>query len=313
MPTIEDSLKHLPIFEQGLFDEAVNLFQRLAPDTFCQFAIKLLNGPSPESRFAASAGVRALSNSELLYACHSEGVMATSLFYLVALCEGLLMPHLQALVALSDQEGYRGPVTSTKKYPFLEQARRNFGPAIKFLATEATPLFAGTPTLHARLTAYYQDELAKLRNSVAHFKFRFETSNTKIEDELARAALPAPAHLANPILLLLRKSLRIRGQPDGHFANPKESGIRYSENLDSLVTRECRLRTFEELRELVRNVERCSFMLAFGFTAAGAKLQQAGVIKLGECGECKEVTVVAPVGIVEINCPGCGSPGGFYY
>ncbi|WP_438008630.1 hypothetical protein WME89_07945 [Sorangium sp. So ce321] len=303
----------LSVVDQGLLEEATRLYGRLSVERYCEYATALLNGPKIEDRLAPAAGIRALSNSLLLYTTEAEGVISAMLYYLVTLCEGLIMPHVQPLIALAIDSGHKGPRAANGRYDDAERAQKNFGPAIKFLATHAqSALTHDAPRLAQVFRDYDLDGLSKLRNSIAHFKFRFEIVRVRLDKVPELAANPLLHHMGQKALELMARLLKLPVSLDGTYADASKSLIRYEEKLDRPLTQSSRARTFQDVRRLVPDLEKLAFSLAFAYIETGTAFQKRGVIKLGECGHCKEGMVAAPATVLTVPCPACGELGNLH-
>lgn len=83
--------------------------------------------------------------SPFIFAAEPEGILASTLYYLVALSEGVVMPQLQELIEICAAAGNKGPKSKKGSYEELHKARSHFGPAIGFLASygDATLLPSG--------------------------------------------------------------------------------------------------------------------------------------------------------------------------
>lgn len=302
-------LEGLPVFDRTIFDEALELYGRLSVERYCSYAITLLNGPSVEERLRSAAGVRALSNSVLLYSTQAEGVISAMLYYLVALCEGLIMPHARPLIALACEEGNTGPIKNGKPVE-AEKAEAKFGLALRFLATHAQPSFLpAAPTIARAFRDHDNDRLSKLRNSIAHFKFRFEIVGSRLDDLPQIKDNPTLRELGLTVLEFSTQLLGFPVSERGVYADPEESLLRYEEDLARPLTTASRTRTFRDVRRLIPQLEKFAFSLAIAYVRVGGRFQKAGLMKLGQCGNCKEGVVAAPRSVLVIDCPACGKPG----
>jgi hypothetical protein len=237
-----------------------------------------------------------------------DGLVSLSLFYLVSICEGVLMPHLQPLVTLCEQQGHKGPLNNSGKYGDLEAAKKDFGPAIKFLATHGRPVFvSGSLAVGNRLEEYERDKLSRLRNSIAHFNFRLEIvrTNINIKDEPGFPKDPKQAALFEALYEGYVKSLHIHNPHRGQIVDSAKSVVRWEGALGKPVTKSSSSASFKAMRDTVGQVEAFAFSLAFAFLDAGSKFGSALVV--GACQTCKEGYVVATASETHATCPACGT------
>lgn len=302
------SLRSLPVFDEPIYLEAVRTFHALSTATYCKHAINLLNGPTLIERMEPGGSIRALANSLPIYAVSSDGLISLSLFYLVTLCEGMMMPHLQPLIALCVERGQSGPTSpKTGQHEELKQAQRNLGPAIEFLAKYGPSAFsAEAPLVLNRLAEYDAEHLSKLRNSVAHFKFRLEQVYVEAKDDPTIGSNPTLISLAGKGIESLARMLKVHNPHPGKIVSTDHSVVRYEESLKRPVTTRSKSRTYQEIRTMTTDLERLVFSLAYGFVEAGCIFQADGVIKLGLCAHCNEGHVVAPTAATTSACPACG-------
>lgn len=303
-----ESLRSITVFDEVIYVEATSLYAALTPVTYAQHGTTLLNPPSPKERIEVSAGLRALTNSELVLGLSSDGTLPVSLFYLVTLCEGLLMPHLQPLIDLSVQRGHLGPRTASGRHQELDDAREKLGPAIRFLASHAQPaLVPDAPAIARRLVEYEAVRLSKIRNAIAHFKFRLEPVRVALADTPEYPKSEQPRAIAGLVLDTICSLVGIHNAHRGHVIDFDKSVLRYEENLNRPLTARSSSKTFKEVRDLLSELERFAHSLMMAYVAAGSRFGSGLII--GQCTSCVEGHVVAPAGVHRLPCPACGVEG----
>lgn len=292
---------------RALHDEAAGLYARLSPDSYCKHAVSILNGSTPKSKMQAAGGLRGLGNSMFLFAAAAEGVITANLFYLVAVCEGILMPHLKPLVDLAEEDGNKGPLKQGR-YQELERARRNFGPAIQFLATHGAPTLAASPLLLAETQGWQSDRLAGLRNSAAHFAFRLEielTDATKDPDVGSKMTAGVLEQFES-----LRRAIKLTPkEPSAMIADIKRSNVRYEPDIKKPLTNASPALSFEALRQRIFALDSNAFALMFAYAEAGVRLQADKKVFLGGCASCPDGIIVAPRSSIgtDLPCPACSA------
>jgi hypothetical protein len=299
------ALRGLPYFDEATYLEAVVLYSRLTLENYCRHATELLNGPTVNRLIDATAGLRAVANSITVYSASPDGLIPLSLFYFVNLCEGLLMPHLQPMVTLCEEQGHVGPVAARSgQHEELKKAKTDFGPALKFLAAHGEPIFAASaPAIGNRLKDYDAVRLSQLRNSVAHFNFRLEIVRTHYKDD---PAFPKDARLrvvAEAMLQSFLKALRIHNPHGGQIVDMKKSMLRWEGSMGKLLTNASAAISFHDVRTMVEKLESFAFSLVFAFVEAGASFGSKLII--GMCAACNEGHVVVPATETQATCPAC--------
>lgn len=299
-------LRTLPFFDETAYLDGLKLYSALSVENYCSHATQLLNGPTVRECIDATAGIRALSNSLAVYAVSHDGLISLSLSHLVMLCEGMLMPYLQPFVTLAEQQGHRGPLSRKGNYAELEQAKKEFGPAINFLATHGQPIF--TPAgryVGDRINEYERSRLSKLRNSIAHLHYRLEIVRKPIKASLA---LPNDLKLA-PIIEALHeqfaKSLRIHNSNKGEIVDVLKSQVRWEGALGKPLTKTSAAMSFQETRTMVSKLESFVFSLAYAFVQAGCDFGTKVIF--GQCTPCGEGSLVVPATESRATCPACGT------
>lgn len=295
-----------PSFNKVVFQEALTLVSLLPPDVICRHALKYSNCPTAADRLAASTGVRSLSSSSFLFRAEPEGTMASLLFYLVSLCEGVLMPILQLFITLAEIEGHTG----TKKD--LKAARKHFGPAISLLAGPGQASLASrAPEIAARLTKFHESHLSDFRNSVAHFKFFLDLSMKSFNEVVKESNLPEQSHLQLYKFFVASKNmLGIPPHPnrsDDMLIDMDKSIVRYEESLNRPITYQSRCLTFQEAVDYIYEIEKFAYSCSFAEVEHGANLQAARIIKSTACSKCSATRIWAPAAEMRATCPGCDS------
>lgn len=296
--------KNLGLMDKAIHDEAVDLFVRLAPPTYSSRSTLLLNAPTPKDRLAITGGVRALGNSQMLHFLVPSGVVAARLYYLVAFLEGVVMPHLQVLLDLCEQEGCVGKITKGRTE--LELARPKLSLALGFLATTGAPTLSNAPKLHAELQWASLDKIPQLRNAVAHFKFRIEEATTDAETIPSVKALGTIRELGLHATKGLAKLLGIPAFDTKHVPVYESSYVQYEEDINRPLLPGSRRRSYADLRTALERIERLGFSLLFAFLTAGGLLKTNGKIMLGECGSCG-TGIRAGIPGSTVECPVCGA------
>lgn len=303
-PLDPSSLRELPIFDEAIYAEATPLYGELSIERYCLYATRLLNSPSIRNHIETSAGIRAVCNSFPVFASSQDGLMSISLFYLVALCEGILMPHLQPLVSLAEEKGYRGPRNASGRFLDLERAKKDFGPAISFLAGPAAPLFVSAPILAKRIAAYEQEQLSRLRNCIAHLNFRLEVVRTDLRDSSGFPSDPILAKATEAGFKVISEIIGIHNPHERKIVDVEKSLVRYEGALAKPVTKSSAARTLKDMREYVDSLEKFAFTLALAYLDAcrvfGKRLFS------GTCTHCHEGFVAVPATEPQATCPACG-------
>lgn len=305
----ETELAKSPVFDAKLFSEALALFQRIPAPAYCTRAQELLSQPDPQEKMNVTGGIRQLSTSTFVFAAEPEGILASTLYYFVSLCEGVVMPQLQELIELAVAEGHKGPMVNGK-YRELERARENFGPAMSFLATHADgTLLPAAPNLTAQLKSLHADRASNFRNAIAHYSFKLEIETTDVNSDplfQAAARVAGEGFIAQAFertckLLRLTPSVKLP-----RVADPSLSRIRYEEQLGKQLSSTSRVRTFKETRELISAVERLGYSMLFAHVERGAELAAKGEIKSYVC-PCGYGAIVVLATEKTATCPACQS------
>lgn len=303
--TSKSDASTLPFYDEKFHAEAVALYGQLSLESYCRHSIKLLNGPTLQNHIETSAGIRAVCNSLPVLAASPDGVMPVSLFYLVAMCEGILMPHLQPMVTLAEEKGLRGPAGKGGAFPALENAKQDLGPAITFLATHAAPMFnPHAVNVGKRIEQYDQEKLSRLRNSIAHLSFRLEVVRTDLKDAADFPAHPSASALVERGFDAFSAVMQIHNPHKRKVVDMDKSLVRYEAAIGKVLTKNSISKTFKELRDYAEALERFVFTLALAYLDAsrvfGARLFS------GTCASCGEGFVAVPAVESHAECPACG-------
>lgn len=289
-------------FDAQLHEQTVDTYVLLAPSSFADRSTLLLNAPTPEDRLMISSAIRALGKSELLHYLLPTAVTAARLYYLVAFLEGVVMPQLQFLVSLCEEQGHVAP--GKQGQDELKKAKSNLGPALSFLSGTGAPSLRAAPYLASEITWASTDKIPQLRNSIAHFRFRVDEAVTRAEDISSVRALGALGEVGLHALKRLARLLRLPAFDPDRVPDYEKSSILYEEDLKRPVLPTSRRRTYREIREILNRVERLGLtMLCASFDVATIH-QVEGRLRLGECGVCKQGLGVGAPGAT-VNCPVC--------
>lgn len=290
-------------FDAQLHAEIVDTYLLLAPVSFADHSTLLLNAPTAKDRIAISSAIRALGNSKIINYLLPAAVTTARLYYLVAFLEGMVMPQLQVLVSLCEQQGHVASGKPGKDE--LRNAKSSLGPALTYLSGTGAPALLLAPRLAAEISWASSDKIAQLRNSIAHFRFRLDEAVTRARDipsvqSLGKELEAFGLHAVKGLAVLL-------GLPafdEDRMPDYEKSSILYEENLNRPVLPTSRRRTYREIREILERVERLGLTMLFASLDVGKIHQAEGMLCLGQCGSCGQGTRAgAPGG--NVSCPVC--------
>jgi hypothetical protein len=282
-----------------LHRQARGLYTKLSLEGYCRHASTLLNAPTLQNHIETSAGIRAICESQAVTLASPDALISVSLLYIVALCEGIVMPHLQPLITLAEEQGL---CTSSER---LERARNNFGPAISLLAQEAAPMFHSiAPSVGARIQEYEATRLSRLRNSIAHLKFRLEIVRTRLRDAPGFPTAPMEVKLLEGSFNFLSNTMDIPNPHAPQIVDLGKSRVRYQDTVQGRLTKNSPALTFWEVREKANALEQFAFSLMFAYLEANKSYGSR--LFSGTCSECREGFVAVPATMAEATCPACG-------
>jgi hypothetical protein len=294
----QDTMRGHPAFDAQIHDEAVETYMALSPRMYADHSTLLLNAPTPKDRLAISGAIRALGNSPALHYLAPAAVATTRLYHLVALLEGVVVPQLQVLVSLCDEQGLNAP----------PEARKHLSSALTFLAGPDAPVLRSAPTVRGEITWASSERIPQLRNSVAHFRFRLDEAVKPASDIPSVRALGRLQEVAFVALKGLAKTLRFPPFDPARIPNYENSGVHYEEDLKKPLLPTSRRRSYEDVRKILERVERLGMSMLFAFMDVGVIHQEAGRLQLGECVSCKIGLRSAAPGTTA-PCPVCGASG----
>jgi hypothetical protein len=295
----------IPRLNETLRKEAVSLFEKLYVEDYCQFSQRFLNSNRIIDTLKVIDGCKVFANNDLFYLLKAEAVITNRLFYFMAYSEGITKPLLQAVVQMLENNGIKGKQDKRNIYFELAKAKSNFGPCISFLSSYLSAYQSVAPEIFSRIQFYEQEAISKLRNSIAHFHFRYEIKENKLTD--IQEVKDIEKHFgidSVKMLSLLAKMIKIDSAADKvvDYAN---SGIRYSEDLKKPITNTSKYRSFENIRKLLDDIDEMTIALLFGFVEVGTDLQKNNKIIMGQCNDCGDGVLVVPSSCVTVVCPSC--------
>jgi len=291
-------LGSLKAFDAALYVEVVDLYTRLRPGEYAEHSTPLLNVPTLDDRLSTSAAIRALGNSHVVHYLLPTAVTVARLYYLVAFLEGVVMPQLQLLGVICEQDGHFAAGKSRKDH------FANLGPALTFLSGAGWPSLRSAPKLIGELTWAETEKIPKLRNAVAHFRFRLHEA-TKPASEIQ--SVRDIGGVAEVGLHLMSGLARLLGFPPfdrTRIPDYEHSSIQYEDDLRRAITRASRDRSYTEVRSIVERVERLGLTMLIACVSVGSIMQEEGRLKLGQCNACDEGIVAGEPGAT-VTCPAC--------
>lgn len=301
----QTKMKGVAAFDAALHSEVVDTYLALSPAAYAEHSTLLLNSPTVTDRLAVSAAIRALGNSELIHYLVPTAVTTARLYYLVAFLEGVVMPQLQVLVSLCEEQGHVGASAKGKKE--LSSAKTKLSPALAFLAGTGAPALGAASRLVNEIKWANLDRIPQLRNSVAHFRFRLDESVVRARDTSSAHKLGSLEGVGLQAFKALARLLRLPAFDPERVPDYENSSIQYEENLSKPVLPTSRRRSYPEIRQVLDRVERLGLTMLLAFADTGKIHQDEGRLRLGMCGGCNlGIRAGAPGAMV--TCPVCSMP-----